>query len=818
MSQLGISDCYVSPLLKPAKNSTHGYDICNHSRLNPALGDQRQFESLIRKLRSNKLGLIIDFVPNHMSTDPECNQWWRSVLLSGPSSPYARFFDIDWDPLKDELKNKVLLPILGGTYGDTLQNNELRVIASEEPSLQYYETNLPLQMREKKVPENVLKLHQLLESQHYRLSYWRTALHEINYRRFFDVNSLVGLRVEDPVVFDAVHEFLISLIHQEGISGIRLDHVDGLFDPAAYLNQLVEEVGDKQLYIVVEKILSNDESLPHNWSIHGTTGYDFLNSLNGLFVDGRNAQKMKRNYERFAGIRELFSDVIYQSKKLIIQSTLASELNVLAHELNRISETNWEYRDFTLDSLQEAVCEIVACFPVYRTYVSDRGWTSFDEHQIDIAVARALRRNPIAEPTIFAYIRKMLLPERKPQISEEEYQRRLRFAMKFQQYTGPVHAKGVEDTAFYRYAPLLSLNEVGGDPLNFGRTIEEFHQKNEERLSKWPYSMTATSTHDTKRGEDARARLNVLSEIPDEFRFRVIQWARVNAGKRTMVDGKPAPDRRDEYFFYQALIGSWPAADFYTPDREYIERLQAYMSKMTREGKRHTSWINPNVQYDSAVEEFVRKTLLDQRFLGAFSSFASRVALRGMVNSLAQLVLKIASPGIPDFYQGTELWDLNLVDPDNRRPVDFKLRRSFMNELLPLIEHPEACAVQELFQRWQDGKIKQYITACGLRLRRSCPDVLVRGEYIPLEVRGEKKDHLIAFLRQSGGQKVFVAVPRLAGTLNSEWQDTHLIWPYPETEFVNAFTGEKISFHTEFAVTELFQTLPVGMWSSGIQI
>lgn len=810
---LGISDLYLSPFFASARNSTHGYDICDHSSLNPVLGGSEGFIRLARKLKDCEIGLIVDFVPNHMSTDPECNAWWRDVLTQGESSFFSHYFDIDWNPLKTELRHKVLLPILGTTYGEALESGELKVdLSGASPCLRYFDINLPLMMSHQEVPKNIYELHHLLEQQQYRLSYWRTALHEINYRRFFDVNSLIGIRVEDPEVFIATHQLLLSFVKQGLVTGIRLDHIDGLFDPGGYLDRLNENTDSTGCYVIAEKILSSGESLTQSWKVEGTTGYDYLNVLNGIFIDSRNAQKIKRNYEKFADVRELFSDVVYQSKKLIIQSSLSSEMNVLASELNRISEMNWRYRDFTLDSLQEAVTEIVACFPVYRTYVSSEGWTEFDENQVGIAIARALRRNPAAEPSIYAFIREMLLPERNTDISVEEYHRRIRFAMKFQQYTGPVQAKGVEDTAFYRYAPLLSLNEVGGDPLRFGRTVDEFHLENQERLSKWPLSMLATSTHDTKRGEDARARINVLSEIPDEFRIRVNQWARINAGKRSIVDGEAAPDRRDEYCFYQALTGAWPVDSSFVPDLNFVERIQGYMSKMTREAKRHTSWINPNQAYDNAISEFVRKTLLDKRFLKTFWPFIEKVARWGVSNSLAQVVLKTASPGVPDFYQGTELWDFSLVDPDNRRAVDYDLRQKFLQEIMPLVERPDSTKVIDLLQNWQDGRIKLYLTACCLHIRRKWPDVFLEGEYLPVAVHGDAREHVVAFVRQVQERRVLAVATRLAATRNVEWGETLIDWSWPGSVLSNVLTGERIQADSSVSVESMLRILPVGLW------
>ena len=923
LGKLGATECYGSSVLAARPGSSHGYDICDHSRLNPELGTPEDFEAFSASLRANGMGLVLDFVPNHMGTDPSANLWWRSVLENGPSSQFAKYFDIDWDPVKDELKGKLLLPILGDQYGIVLESGQLQIQFDRGSFwLQYFDRNLPLnprtlakllrhgleslqaelgpeephlreflsilfqldhlpvytetdsaliqeRRREKEVarerleklvensprlrrhieenvrafngepgrPESYDLLHDLLETQPYRLSYWRTALHEINYRRFFDINELAGLRMEDPEVFESAHAFLFTWVRRGMLTGLRLDHVDGLFDPSGYLKRLATCCPEvPPFYILGEKILSPGEPLHPDWMIHGTTGYEFLNELNGLFVDSGSGARFRRLYSRFTGQGDLFSDVVYESKKLITMTSMVSELNVLARELNRISEETRRFRDFTLASLQEALREVVACFPVYRTYFSEQGWNEFDRKAMDTAIARALRRNPAMEPSIFGFLRQMLLPTRSEGLSDPEYERHVRFAMKFQQYTGPVQAKGLEDTAFYRYAPLLSLNEVGGDPTRFGRSPDEFHRANRERLRSWPFSMLATSTHDTKWGEDARARINVLSEIPEEWRQMASRWARANAGMRTLVEGAPAPDRSDEYLYYQALLGAWPAEHTEEPDAEFVSRMRQYMQKATKEAKAHTSWIHPLEEYDAAVSEFVRRTLTGshaKRFLRLFVPFQQRIARLGMLNSLSQVALKIACPGVPDFYQGTELWDLNLVDPDNRRPVDYERRRQLLEQMEPLLNgRSVASGVREMLNHWPDGRIKLYLTAAGLRWRRRFPALFLEGEYIPLAVEGEKQQHLVAFARTSGDQSLLVLVPRLvAGLLagqeplpvgNEIWRDTRIVQDpaIGKPGYRNLFTREVLQpesqgDRTAISVGQVLRLCPVGLLWAG---
>ncbi|MEO7270640.1 MAG: malto-oligosyltrehalose synthase, partial [Vicinamibacterales bacterium] len=546
-------------------------------------------------------------------------------------------------------------------------------------------------------PESFTQLHELLQSQPYRLSYWRTASHEINYRRFFDVNTLAGLRVEQPDVFAAVHTLLGSLLRDGIVDAVRIDHPDGLFAPGRYFEMLQDLAAQawglerrtagarttRPLYIVAEKILSGQEPLSPGWSLHGTTGYNYLNDLNGIFVNGAHARRMRRTYAKLTGHLDPFDDVVYASKRLIMETGLASELTVLAHMLNRIGKGNRRSRDFTLESLRDVITEVVACFPVYRTYVDEQGWTAADRGIVERAIARARRRNPAMERSLFDFFREVMLARDEtgvpraydrrdgyPAADANEARERLHFAMKLQQYTGPVHAKGLEDTSFYRYNLLLSLNEVGGDPERFGRSVSEFHEGNLRRLRDWPWEMIGTATHDTKLGEDVRARLNVLSELPDDWAREVALWMRANRDYRTVVDGEPAPDRNDEYRFYQALIGIWPAdlgLHVRLSPKPIVERLQAYMIKSVKEAKLHTSWLTPNQEYEDAVNSFVESVLTDPRFLESFLQFQSRIAVAGMVNSLAQVVLKMGSPGVPDVYQGADLWDLSLVDPDNRR-------------------------------------------------------------------------------------------------------------------------------------------------------
>jgi (1->4)-alpha-D-glucan 1-alpha-D-glucosylmutase len=940
LARLGIGTCYTAPYFTAEPGSTHGYDVCNHNEINPELGGDAAHRQLVEALKQHGLGHVVDCVPNHMGIGGGGNAWWRDVLENGPSSPTAKYFDIDWTPIKTELHAKLLLPILGDQYGQVLQRGELQLhIRDGALVLRYFEHELPInprqaplvyrlavdplteelgpdnkdlheflsilaslenmppyteqdpariadRQREKEVartrltrlvqespavghciddavrhvngtpgkPESFDTLHALLESQAYRLAYWRTASHEINYRRFFDVNTLAGLRVEEPEVFEATHALLGRLLGDGSVQGVRIDHPDGLFDPRRYFEMLQDLARrsinglrpDETVYVVAEKILSGRERLPRSWQVHGTTGYDFLNDLNGLFVDMTQARRVRRVYAKLTGNAQPFDDVLYDAKRLIMTTAMASELNVLAHVLDRIGESNRKSRDFTLDSLRDVIREVVACFPVYRTYVNEDGWTPADRAVVEHAIARARRRNPAVESSLFDFFREVVLPrdpsdvppggpavERRggyPPADAAEAKERLRFAMKLQQYTGPVQAKGLEDTAFYRYNVLLSVNEVGGDPSRLGCSVADFHDNNLHRALDWPSAMIATATHDTKLGEDVRARINLISEMPDAWGREVSRWMRINRLHRRIIDGDPAPDRNDEYRLYQVLLGAWPVADQpgTAATRDFIERIQGYMLKAVREAKVHTSWLTTNQPYEDALTGFIERILSGaggSRFLAAFGPFQQRIASLALVNSLAQVVLKLGSPGVSDFYQGTELWDLSLVDPDNRRPVDFSIRADALRSL------GDTADIEGLLKNWHDGRIKLFVTTRGLQLRRALPDVFVGGSYIPLELESSVKAEAVAFARISGNDAVLVMTPRLCSALATEerplplggesWKTSRVL--LPETlrnrTFRNVFTGSEVkptlgSESEWIFLGEAFSELPVAMFIS----
>lgn len=897
---LGITDCYLSPISKAAPGSDHGYDVIDPVVMNPELGSEKDFEEFVRTVQAHGVGLVLDVVPNHMGIGKTLNRWWRDVLENGPSSRYATAFDIDWHPIKRELENKVLLPILGDQYGAVLENQEMELVYEDGTFLlRYGDHRLPLAPKtwtrilahrlellvaedeqampvlelqsiltalknlpgvEERTPERIAEhyrekeivkkrlmvlmeespvirafvlenvrifngehgrsesfdlLDALLNEQAYRLASWKVASEEINYRRFFDINELAAIRMEEEAVFQESHLLLLQLVRQGIVRGCRIDHVDGLYDPGRYLQQLRElttsqaEGSQTPLFIVVEKILGKDEPLPESWPVQGTTGYDFLNQVNGLFVAGMNEKFFTSFYTKITD-REDYADLVYACKQLIMQVSMASEINVLGHQLNLISERDRRSRDFTLNNLTHAIREIIACFPVYRTYVTEGSETVVDRDRayIHMAVARAKRRNPAISGQVFDFIRSILLKQRETRTKADQDEQ-IRFVMKFQQTTSPVTAKGVEDTAFYRYYRLASLNEVGGEPEQFGLSVEEFHKRMWERQARWPHSLSASSTHDTKRSEDMRARINVLSELPQEWKLKVSRWSRLNRQHFKKNEGERMPNRNDEYLFYQTLVGVWPLEalgdDAY---KEFSERIQQYMQKAVHEAKAHTSWINPSPAYDHSVQTFVEGALErtpSNRFLEDFLPFQERVARYGLYNSLSQLALKIIAPGVPDFYQGTELWSFHLVDPDNRGPVDYRIRSEMAEELRSTMKRlgpDRAEFARGLFEQAHDARVKMYTIMAGLEYRRLHPELFQQGEYLPLECGGSKKQHVCAFARLYQHKALIAVVPRLVATLHpdgkhppmgpSVWEDTWIAAPPWPTlgEFHHLLTGE----------------------------
>jgi (1->4)-alpha-D-glucan 1-alpha-D-glucosylmutase len=927
LSTLGISHCYVSPYLRAREGSVHGYDVIDHNSLNPEIGTAEDYEYFVAELHRHGMGQILDIVPNHMGVMGSDNAWWLDVLENGEASTYAEFFDIDWDPIKDELQGKVLVPILADQYGTELESGKLILTFDQdrgEFSIIYYQHRFPVdpgeyprilgydlerlqeklgpthedflelqsistafghlpgrrglspeqsaeRNREKEVqkrrlaalcarsgetteflnanvatftgkpydPRSFDLLHDLIKAQAYRLAQWRAAADDINYRRFFDINELAALRTENEAVFEQTHHLILQLVAEGKVDGLRIDHPDGLYDPAKYFHQLRQRLAaglegqNRDCYVVVEKILTGRERLRPDWPLDGTTGYEYANLVNGLFVTQGSADRMERIYRSFTGNLSDFADLVYACKKLILKVGLASELNVLANLLIRIALANRHTCDFTMNSLRSALAEIIASFPVYRTYVTGPEVSPEDRHYVEQAVAAGRKRSNAADLSVFDFVRRMLLVDS----NESEvgsYQRAIRrFAMKFQQVTAAVMAKGVEDTAFYRYNRLVSLNEVGGNPSKFGTSVEEFHRANRERMDSWPDSMLSSSTHDSKRSEDVRARINVLSELPATWRMRLSRWSNWNRSKKLRIDRVHAPSRNDEYLLYQTLLGTWPTAGLDDSGwQEFTRRIEEYVLKAAREAKQHTSWANSNAEYEGALSGFVR-AILERTgrdpFLADFAEFQRRIARIGAFNGLSQCLLKMTSPGVPDLYQGNELWHFALVDPDNRRPVDYGRRREFLEQLLSdrhSLDHaPEQ--VRALVRDPENPKLKLYLTWKTLGLRKTEASLFQRGSYIPLQVTGSKSAHVVAFAREHEGRSAIIAAPRLCASLLGEdhesvcdealWGDTSVEIPDSAAGCQhNLFTGECIPPSGDgpsrsLPLAKLMQNFPVAL-------
>lgn len=672
-------------------------------------------------------------------------------------------------------------------------------------------------------PESFNLLDNLLSEQYFRLAFWKVAAEEINYRRFFNINGLISLSVEEDHVFDHIHAFIFRLLREGSVTGLRVDHIDGLFDPTAYLAKVRDEAAE--VYLVVEKILGREERLPQLWPVQGTTGYDFLNQVNGIFCRKDNEREMSRVYDRFVEHASSYGDLVYGKKKLIIEKNLESDVDNLARLLKKISGRYRYGSDITLYGLKRAIEEVLACFPIYRTYVSSQNFGSDDRDHIEAAVGRAAERNR-AYLNELKFLEKILLLELEELIPEEEQQQCLHFIMRFQQFTGPLMAKGLEDTTLYVYNRLLSLNEVGGEPGVFGIAREDFHRFVEMRARHWPHSMNATSTHDTKRGEDVRARINVLSEIPREWEGAARKWRRMNRRKKRSAGHRQIPDLNDEYFFYQTLVGAFPFREEEYP--VFRERLKEYIIKAVREAKVHTAWIKPDEEYEEGFLSFIDKILspgMRNKFPARFLEFQRKVAYYGIFNSLSQTLIKITSPGVPDFYQGSELWDLSLVDPDNRRPVDFATRVSYLEDIRAREGKDLAKLIADLTRSMEDGRVKLFLIHRALKARREREGLFGEGDYTELETAGEFKDHLVAFARSRGDIRALTIVPRfLTGLIGekdlpfgkSVWRDTSLLLPEGYSgSFADAFTGQEIRAERALPVGEVLSHFPVALLVGG---
>ena len=811
--ELGISDLYASPIFKARKGSSHGYDVTDPGQINPELGGQEAFERLSDRLRSLDMGWLQDIVPNHMAYDPG-NRMLMDVMEKGNRSSYFDFFDISWHVAHEEVKGKLLAPFLGKPYRQALKSGEIKL---EGKSVIYHEWRFPLRIgsleKTGKSPEEINSdpeaLDRLLRDQLYKLAYWRSASEESNYRRFFNISGLISLK---PQAFEKTHELIFKMVNEGKFTGLRVDHVDGLYDPGEYLSWLRERAGS--VYVVVEKILSGEESLPGEWPVEGTTGYDYLNRLNGVFCELGNEDDLNKVYADFTGINFSCADLRYEKKKLVIERHMAAKVDYLARLFKRFVDLKGVAGGLSLDGIRSVLIEIIASFPVYRTYVSEKQFSKLDLHYLKQAIEEAKRRRGDLFEQIIAFERSIQIFFSEA-LSRPARRRLLYFLMRLQQYTGPAMAKGFEDTVLYNYNRLLSLNEVGGSPERIGVPPGEFHDFNKRMAEEWPYTMLATSTHDTKRGEDARARLNVLSELPDEWEKQLREWSRIASGMRYEGWGMRVPDANEEYFLFQALLAAFPFSMEEYP--AFVFRIKEYVVKALREAKAHSSWLKPDRAYEKAMLGFIDKLLgqpMENKFLARFLPFQKKVAYFGVLNSLAQTVIKMGSPGVPDLYQGTELWDLSLVDPDNRRPVDFTRRRRYLQE----IRDKDGL---ELFSTREDGRLKLFILWKALQARKAAPELYSGGQYLPLAVTGRHRDRVIAFARRKGDAWAVVMVPRFLTGLIKEgelplgqgvWQDTAVVMPESCPDSLNdIFTGNMVRSGGQVRLADALTRFPVAL-------
>ncbi|WP_135228008.1 malto-oligosyltrehalose synthase [Deinococcus fonticola] len=917
LKRLGVSDVYLSPIWASSPGSGHGYDVTDHSVVNPELGGVKGLHKLSAAARELGLGLIVDFVPNHMGIQGGHNPYWEDVLRHGQASRFAHFFDIAWHPLKRALDGKVLLPVLGDQYGRVLERGELKLeLRGNEFVLCYWERQLPVSPRSlapllgsvleglpprvddlaraelasiarsvQNLPRSTaehlsdddrlsraqeadviahrlgqlmdssrpicaaisatlnainadpVRLDALITEQNYRLAYWKVAAEEINYRRFFDINDLAALRMEDPRVFEWAHATLFQLLKDGVVQGVRLDHTDGLYDPAGYFQALqegaaqvlgsaasigaAEEPGEAPtpplpLYVVAEKILEPGEHLPDNWAVHGTTGYDFLAQLSGVFVDAASEDELSSIYRRFTGDRDEYPAHLYRGKLLIQRVSLPGEVNVLAERLVTLAEHDRLARDFTLSTLRGAIRQVIASFPVYRTYIRENGEREpGDDAKIAWAIAEAKRHNrqdgqPL-DPSVFDFLQRVLTLEAEDEATRERY---ANFAMKFQQLTGPVTAKGAEDTAFYRYARLLSLNEVGSDPAHFGTPVKAFHALARERAGKWPHAMLAASTHDTKRGEDTRARISVLSELPQTWAAFLSQWSALFRDLQTRTPDGLLPSQLDIYTLLQNALGAFPLNGDLTA---FPDRLSAYMLKAAREAKLRTSWAAPDSEYEAALESFTRALLTHRAFMASLRELHERLSPYGAQNSLSAALVRLTAPGVPDTYQGCEGWNQSLVDPDNRRPVGYASR----GRILTRLEHRlDLALARQFLEKYENGAVKTLVTWAALQARRTSPDLFQYGTYAPIEAG----KYLLAFARQWEEQSVVTVAPRLTLSLTKEktswaygevWGNRTLTLPKSGV-YKNLLTGETLRARsTKIPVAKVLENFPLALLVQG---
>jgi (1->4)-alpha-D-glucan 1-alpha-D-glucosylmutase len=882
LAELGISHVYASPFMRARAGSAHGYDVINHASLNPELGGEDGFARLSQALARANLGLILDFVPNHMAV----NAWWLDVLEWGPASPYAPFFDIDWARISYRRQPRVLLPLLGRPYAEALAAGEIGLRFDPHDgsfSAWYFDHRLPIapqcyagilrriagcaesrdatlsstlralarehadtpeQARalksalarlssaadliqsglltyrpDPKQPAAAVTLHRLLERQNYRLAHWQLASSEINYRRFFDINNLAALRVEYLPAFEAIHPLVLRLIGDGRLDGLRLDHIDGLWDPDQYCARLQDAIASARpghsdpFYTVVEKILEPDESLPAFPGVAGTTGYEWLNAISRVLIEPEGLAPLAQVWRDFTGEQRAFAEILIEAKRYVIANLLASEFTTLERLLGRIAAGHCGTRDFAPSRLRDALEAFVLQFPIYRTYIAADRISEADRRVINETIAAARGQTPQAQE-IFAFLESLLtLDLIAPGRRTHSRRRVLQFVGKLQQLTGPLMAKSLEDTAFYRDHAILALNEVGGRPDAGALSPSQFHDAMAERASSWPHGLTATATHDTKRGEDARMRLLALSELAPDWATAAPEWHRLNDSLARNTCGSRAPSLAHEYLFYEALLGAWPSGKI---DAAFVERMQAFILKAAREGKQQTSWLNPNPEYEHALQAFIADVLEPgSAFLAAAMPLADRIARLGALNSLSQLAMKAMMPGVPDFYQGSEFWDLSLVDPDNRRPVDFTARAGALAQVATRVDWAA------LAGSWQDGAIKLALTQKLLRVRQQHEELFDAGDYRPVLVNGPHRDHVIAFARIHAGNAIIAAIGRRFAPLTDggrrwlhgpDWNAELDLTGFDQVEILEPTSAPV----TQVRLSALFATIPVALLRANV--
>lgn len=846
LADLGISHIYTSPLLQAVTGSNHGYDVVDPTRVNVDVGGHDALDRLTAALQGADLGHILDIVPNHMAITGADNPWWWDVLENGPSSRYATFFDVEWNPSEARQENQVLVPVLGDHYGRVLENGEIQLdFDGKHFVVRYFDNSYPVdprslrtvlaaaaedarsselafladaygwlpqptatdrhsaqrRYRDQAVLGGLLRrlaveqpsvltginhavnalnadfdaLDAFLSEQNYRLSFWRITQGELGYRRFFDINTLIGLRMEDEMVYAETHHLILNWLAEGRLDGLRIDHPDGLRDPARYFQQLHE--ADPHAWIVIEKILEPGEDLPSAWPVAATTGYDFLNRVNGLFVDGDAEETFNEIYTRFTGETTDYAAVVRQKKFQVMREVLGSDVARLVSLFEAVCERHRRHRDYTRSQLREAILEVAANLHVYRTYVhAERDEVpERDVLYIDEAIEAAKEHRPDLSADLFDFFRDLLLLRVRGPMATE-------LVMRFQQFTGPVMAKGVEDTAFYNYNRFISLNEVGGNPGHFGVSVDEFHTETAKMADAWPRAMLGSSTHDTKRSEDVRARLNVLSEIPERWAAAVERWA----GQTAAYKQRDFPDRNAEYLLYQNMVGAWPIDE---------DRMIRYMEKATREAKVYTSWTNPTPEYEDAIAEFIRSIYADEIFIADLAAFVDQIKEAGWINALAQTLIKLTAPGVPDIYQGTELWDFSLVDPDNRRPVDYAQRRRLLAEV-------EMLSPESIWGRAEEGLPKLWVIRQTLNLRCQHPHWFgAESGYRPLIIPNAR--NVVAYAR---GEGILVVAPRFTLRYRQSWDGASL--EIPSGEWHNPFTGEKYR-SGRVSIADLLARFPV---------